>query len=322
MRTAALIIDGPEGYHADKPVAGILPLRRLVLVFKNAGINRVVIAGDNIIDEAKLHATRIGAEFMFGKETQTKSISLMTNTFNHLRSMCDRVLITPANFPLFDIPTIQRLIESTCDVAIPTYNDERGFPILVSAEYFNELIALDGDPTSFLSYHAAELIPVDDPGVTTDVSTDIDVTPIFEKLTLLQKMRPQFKLTISREEPFYGPGIQELIRLVDEINSLHLAAETFGMSYSYLLKIIKRAEIGLGFTLFKREPTAYYSGSAATKPAREFADTYDAWKNDCEWYIQAAFERYFAKFIDTKYWPDARPTPYHAPYHASKRKRR
>jgi len=255
---------------------------------------------------------------MFGKETRTKSVSLMTITFNHLRKICDRVFICPANFPLFDIPTVKKLMESTSDVAVPTYEGEPGFPILVNAKYFEELTRLDCDTAAFLASCAAEKIAVPDPGAAKDVTRDIDIDPIYEKLTLLQKMRPQVKLTIGREESFYGPGIQELIRLVDDINSLNMAAETLGMSYSYLLKIIRRAETGLGFNLFKRDSNTYYSGSAATASAREFADMYDEWLKDCEWYIKASFERYFEKFINTKFWPDPRPVP----YLKSKRKRR
>ena len=60
METAALILMDRDDYTATEPVAGILPLQRIIRTLKYAGIKRVVLAGDEfLMNEAFIHATKL-----------------------------------------------------------------------------------------------------------------------------------------------------------------------------------------------------------------------------------------------------------------------
>ena len=43
------------------------------------------------------------------------------------------------------------------------------------------------------------------------------------------------KLVISREEDFFGPGVYDLLKYIDETGSIQAAAAKMNMSYSCLL---------------------------------------------------------------------------------------
>ncbi|MDR3149972.1 MAG: NTP transferase domain-containing protein [Oscillospiraceae bacterium] len=292
MITAALILQGPANFKADGLVAGMLPLQRLILTFKQAGIKRVVIAGDVIMREAELHATRLGAEFIYPTRLKRRFVSHYVNAAEHLADKCGRVLAVPANFPLFDVNTVERLLETEAETAVPVYKGVWGCPVLIPAKYLREIAEAEGDIYRVLKEHPPVEIEVDDAGVTADVTQDIDADAIAETLTLRAQIRPSSKLTIGHERVFYGPGIQQMVRLVEETGSILKAQKLLGMAYSYAIRIVREAEAGLGFRLFDYE-TKGQKRSTLTEECKAFADKYDAFTADCEEYMEEAFRKYF-----------------------------
>ena len=74
----------------------------------------------------------------------------------------------------------------------------------------------------------------------------------------------------ERGEPLFGPGVYELLILVDETGSLHQAAKSMGMSYSKAWRVTRQAEVHLGVTLLERQiggPNG--GGSVLTEDGRQ-----------------------------------------------------
>ena len=292
METAALILQGQDDYTASEPVAGTLPLRRIVRTFKYAGIKRVVLAGsDEIMDYAIKHVTRLETEFIRPTNLKRKKSGYRQNAIAYMKGKCDRLLLAPAHYPLFDISTVRAMAGSNAELAAPVYNGERGYPVLLSSAFFDELIGTEGDIEKLFDGNAWEKLEVDDEGTTADVTAPVDAGRIAAGLALRQDVRPGFKLTLMREEPFYGPGIQELIRLVEETGSLAKAYALMGMASSYAVRIVKEAEAGLGFKLFDNKG-GIRNGSTVTQKAREFAEKYKAFHDDCASQIEQAYKRH------------------------------
>ena len=63
----------------------------------------------------------------------------------------------------------------------------------------------------------------------------------------MKNYKAKIKLTITNHNHgFYGPGIYELMKLIDTEKSTKKAADKMGLSYSKALKILKRCEKELG----------------------------------------------------------------------------
>ena len=292
MVTAALILQIKDDFKALDPVAGIRPLQRIIRTFKYAGIGRVVVAGDKTgIHDAMIKATRLEAEFIHPTDRVWKKSSHKINALEYLKGKCDRLFIVPAHYPLFDIPTVMDMELTNAAIAAPVYNGKRGFPILLSAEYLDELIRTDGDYEKLLKSNEWEGIEVDDEGVTADVTKRIAAKRIAGNLSLHKNPRPGLKLTIRREESFYGPGIQELVRLVDETGSLKKAYSLMGMAQSYAFNLVKESESGLGFRLFNT--TSGRNGSMLTDEARDYAAKYKAFHEACAKSVDEHYLRFF-----------------------------
>ncbi|MCL2153510.1 MAG: NTP transferase domain-containing protein [Oscillospiraceae bacterium] len=294
METAALIIQGWDEYPASEPVANTMPLLRLIRTFQYAGIKRIVVAGeDYIMNEAFNRATRLEAEFIHSTRTKRKFTNYRVNALTYLKDKCDNLLLTPANYPLFDIPTVAKMIESGASLAVPVFEGKRGYPILLSSELFKSVIAADGDYEKLLTGSDYVEVEVEDEGVTADVTGPINAEEIAKKLALHTISRPGFKLTIRRESSYYGPGAQEMIRLVEETGALKTAFSLMGISASHARSIIKETETGLGFRIFSSEKDNMRDGSVVTKEARDFAAKYKAFHEDCERYIEESYKRHF-----------------------------
>ena len=294
METAALIIQGRDEYPASEPVAGAMPLLRLIRTFQYAGIKRIIVAGeDYIMNEAFNRATRLEAEFIYSVRTKRKFTNYRVNALTYLKDKCGRLLLVPANYPLFDITTVTKMIETDAMLAAPVYMGKRGYPILISSELFGAVIDADGDYEILLGENEWEKVEVNDEGVTADATGPIDADKIAAKLTLHKISRPGFKLTIRRESSYFGPGAQEMIRLVEETGALKTAFSLMGISGSHARNIIKETETGLGFKLFESEKDNMHEGSAVTGEAKEFAARYKAFHEDCEKYIEESYKRHF-----------------------------
>ena len=71
------------------------------------------------------------------------------------------------------------------------------------------------------------------------------------------------KLQINTDEPVLGPGVAELLELVEETGSMKEACGRMGMSYSKGWKITGRAEQELGYPLILRSHGGRTGGSCS-----------------------------------------------------------
>ena len=65
------------------------------------------------------------------------------------------------------------------------------------------------------------------------IENDVDV-----KKYINNAIRPVFRVTIRKNEKFFGPGIARLMHLTDELGSISAASNEMGMSYSNLIRIL------------------------------------------------------------------------------------
>ena len=69
---------------------------------------------------------------------------------------------------------------------------------------------------------------------------------------VMEPTRVRVKLTLHKQERFFGPGICELLEKIDENGSIQSAAKQMEMSYTKAWKILNRAEEAMGQRLIVR----------------------------------------------------------------------
>ena len=98
----------------------------------------------------------------------------------------------------------------------------------------------------------------------------------------------------ERGEPLFGPGVYELLVLVDETGSLHQAAKTMGMSYSKAWRVTREAEAHLGVELLERQTGGPAGGgSVLTEEGRQLVVRYRSFVDEADAELDRLYRKYF-----------------------------
>ena len=61
-----------------------------------------------------------------------------------------------------------------------------------------------------------------------------------------QKLHYRMSVRLWKEDKVFGPGICQLLQMIDETGSMHQAAARMGLAYSKAWKMMKTTEEGAG----------------------------------------------------------------------------
>ena len=101
------------------------------------------------------------------------------------------------------------------------------------------------------------------------------------------------------DQKCFGPGVAQLLTLVDELHSLRAAAMSMSMAYSKAWTVIRSAEEGLGFKLLTSTTGGKHGGGAVlTDEARQMLAAYENYCEKLRAYGEKLFEETFAFYDD------------------------
>ncbi len=107
-------------------------------------------------------------------------------------------------------------------------------------------------------------------------------------------MKVACKIWLDDHGKVFGEGPYELLRRVEETNSLHEAASQMRMSYSKAWKLIRTLEKRLGFLLLDRKVGGLSGGGSQVTPrAKDFVEHYERFEIDAKKAIEKAYEKHF-----------------------------
>lgn len=108
------------------------------------------------------------------------------------------------------------------------------------------------------------------------------------------QLRYHIKVRVFRKDRSFGPGVAELMRLVEETGSLSEACRRMEMAYSKGWKITKRAEEDLGFALMEGSRGGNHGGrTKLTEEGKAFLEKYENFLQEVEENTKKSFQKYF-----------------------------
>lgn len=94
---------------------------------------------------------------------------------------------------------------------------------------------------------------------------------------------PKVKVQLAGTEPFYGPGMKQLLKSIKEQGSVREACEKMGLSYSKGRRMIERAEKELGYTIVERSHGGKNGGNArVTEAGSSLLEKYEKFEAEIE----------------------------------------
>ena len=304
MNAAIVIVSGKtswsEGFVPYLTAGNISAVQRIIIVLKQAGIDRVVLVTSEDARELERHVAHMGAVCLENVNREAEMLDNIKAGLEYLKKYYDSVIITPVDVPFFSVNTVNALLDLKTNIAIPVYNGIKGHPIVLKSPVFN--IVLDysggGGLDSILGEISEEIsyIEVADPGVMYDVENE-DILNDLERLAEsheLMKLRPEVRISLAREQTFFGPGTQMLLGLVYETGSLRMACARMGISYSKGWKMIQFIEEQLGYQVVSSQKGGSGGGkSQLTDEGKMLVDKYRILVKRCETAADEIFNELF-----------------------------
>lgn len=109
-----------------------------------------------------------------------------------------------------------------------------------------------------------------------------------------EQLRYHIKVRVFHKERSFGPGVAELMHLVEETGSLSEACRRMEMAYSKGWKITKRAEEDLGFALMEGSRGGSRGGrTTLTEEGKAFLEKYKNFLREVEESTKKSFQKYF-----------------------------
>lgn len=180
---AALILAAGESSRMGQDKAlltyrGRTFLETIVASLQEAGIERVAVVLGHHAEQIQGAVTLEGAEIIINRDYRRGQTSSLQAGLRALESpSLEAVVLCLVDHPLVAADTVRRLIasfrETGASVVIPTYENQRGHPALISRALFEELLRLspdEGANTVIRKYRdSTEFVEVSDEGILLDV---------------------------------------------------------------------------------------------------------------------------------------------------------
>ncbi len=300
--TAALIIasgatSGAVKIEPLKKSGSITALRRLALLFRQAGVEDIiVVCGTNRADVEK-ELNGLGVIFLQNKKENVQMIDNVKLAIEFMDERYSAFIMTQPMSPLFSAETVRALISTQAKLAGPVFRGKLGHPLLVGRELFAEVLAYDGEDgmKGFVKEYGASLkkLSVDDRGVTFYVGQ-----PDAERAAhshSLSKLRVDAEFFISRERCCFDAQACLLMQLVQDTGNIRGACEHMGISYSKGWKRIADMESALGFRLIERRQGGSGGGtSRLTARGEDFMARYKEFVQKSRGAAERIFDEIFA----------------------------
>ena len=153
-------------------------LDSIIHTLRDAGIERIAVVLGHHAEEIQKASNLEGVDVVVNSEYRRGQTSSLQAGLRALeRPELDAIVLCLVDHPAVSAATVQKLVgsfqQSPAPVVIPTYQGQRGHPVLIGRALFPALLSLapsEGANTIIRSHgDATQFVGVDDPGILLDV---------------------------------------------------------------------------------------------------------------------------------------------------------
>lgn len=250
---------------------GTIPIIiRIVISFQQAGIFPIVVVTGTEEDEVKYQLSSYGVIFIPNEDCeQPELFDSVKIGLQYLLGKCERIVFTPVNVPMFTPDTLNRLLDSKDDIAVPSFRNRGGHPIVLSQEVVPHIISysekngLRGAISSLADRRT--FIPVNDQGIHITVrdSNQLEACLANHNQALLH---PTIQLSLQKETVFFNTRIKLLLYLILDTHSVRSACDRMALSYGKAWDMLNKLEAEAGYPIVERKHGGSRGGKTTLTP--------------------------------------------------------
>lgn len=182
MRVGAVIAaagksGGYKSYDKMKSVDGIQVLRQMILNFKRAGVDEIVLITGYQAEQVEKKLAKLGAVFLRSEDYEKEEmITSAVRGMNYLKPRCEKFFFCPAGVSLFTEDTVRVLMQKRKKMKTIrrksmylSGKNEKGHPILMDRSMIDQFASYEGEGGLKGAMDALNVerifVPVEDNGV-------------------------------------------------------------------------------------------------------------------------------------------------------------
>jgi len=279
-------------------VGNIPIIRRIVITYQQAGVFPIVIITGADEEKVKDQLSSYGLIFIHNDNCENPElIDSAKIGLSYLKDKCDKIVFTPVNVPMFTPSTLKKLISSGVKVAIPSYCDKGGHPIVISNDAVDRVLSYNGKEglrgALYDFKEERQWIKVDDIGVTLSIHNEEQLQ---ERLAEHNRsiLNSCVRVSIEKEKAFFDSRAKLLLYLIGDSGTVKKACEDMALSNAKAWSILNNLEQELGYAIVERQQGGSRGGNTQlTEKGKAFITAYQKFEENVLRYAQAEFERLF-----------------------------
>lgn len=295
---AANMYTGQKEFIPLMEIGSITVIERVVTTFLQAGVSRIVLVSGERADEVEGKVSHMGVICLRDEDyLHSDMLASAKIGFSYLQANCSRIAFCPVDTPMFTVQTVNALFESKAMLISPSYQGRGGHPLVMEASLIPTLLAFDKEGGITAAMKEANVkkqwLPVEDEGTLLDIAKK-EVSHELIQSHKKQMLHPCLKVSIAKEQIFFGPGTEQLLDLIEHTGSVRSACQFMHISYSKGWKMIRLMEEQWGHAIVERRQGGVSGGSSfLTEEGKELMRRYRAYKREVEESAKKLFEEYF-----------------------------
>ena len=293
-----------EAFKPMLPFGDSTVSRHIVNMLRDMGIDPVVVVIGHRGDELQQHLSFTGVRFIKNERYQeTQMFDSVCIGIRAVSGDCDRLMILPVDLPAIMPDTIRQQLMIDAPIIRTVCRGEPGHPIMLWSQVAQGLCGYKGEGglrgAIENSGIAITNVEVDDEGIYRDLDTREQYQELLDwnyRRGQGYPIRPQIQVRLTASEPFYGPGVQQLLTWIGQTGSLQEACLHMDISYSKGRKMIKQLEQQLGFPVVQRwTGGSGGGGSVLTEKGKNLMDAYENMVASIQDFTDQAYQKYMGK---------------------------
>lgn len=274
----------------------------IITMLKSMGIEPIVVVTGYQARRLESHLFYSGVRFVRNERyEETEMFDSVKLGLKELGQDCERVLLMPMDTPAIRPETIRQALRIDARLVRTVCRGKPGHPILIGREEIPVICGNDGSRGLRGAMEESGIpitsLKVDDEGIYRDVDTPEE----YEELIRWNydrgeccPIRPAVQVKFFAGEQFFGPGVCELLELIEQTGSMQEACMKMGLSYSKGSRMIKAIDRELGVPAVQRwAGGAGGGGSVLTEEGKRLTASYRKLTRDVQSYTEKQFEKYF-----------------------------
>lgn len=293
-----------EAFKPMLPFGNSTISRHIVNMLKEMGIDPVVVVTGYRGDELQKHLSFTGVRFV--KNERYRENQMFDSVCMGIRAVsrdCQRLMILPVDLPAIMPDTIRQQLMIDAPIIRTVCHGRPGHPVMVWSQVAEDLCGYKGDRglrgAIENSGIAITEVEVEDEGIYRDLDTRQQYQELLDwnyERGQGYPIRPQIQIRLTAIQPFYGPGVQQLLTCIGQTGSLQEACLDMDISYSKGRKMIKELEQQLGFPVVQRwTGGSGGGGSVLTEKGRNLMAAYEQMVASVQDFTDQAYQKYMGK---------------------------